>query len=101
MTPKSRSSSPPRPTAATEFRVSEVRDLMWRPGLTVRGKELAGSVRQGMVLRNETGQQVRVLGLVSPSPADIKQGQVSVLLERTQPSPVQPGTMLTEVVAPA
>src|SRR4051794_27271553 len=81
---------------ATSFLVTEVFDLPRRSGLTTRGKTLSGKVRRGMLLRDRNGGQARVLALHFPSPRDLQQQEITIMLERTDPSPVHPNALLTE-----
>lgn len=87
--------APPAP-AATQFLVTRVWDLPDRDGLVTSGKKLAGKLKQGIVLSDEAGRTTRVLALEFLSPRDIATGEVTILLERTRPSPVRPGALLTE-----
>jgi hypothetical protein len=86
------SSTPP----TTSFRVLKVHDLEWRSGLTASGKP-TGKIRRGMVLQDQAGRRVTVLALETPTPADLDRHELTVVLERTDPSPVQPDTLLTVV----
>lgn len=90
----------PKPPASTEFvptsfLVSEVWDLPGRDGLMVSGKTVEGKLRSGMSLRDEAGQVVRVLSLEFLSPRDRALGEVTIMLERTDPSPARRGALLT------
>lgn len=80
---------------ATSFQVTHVFDLPDRDGLLTSGKTLAGKVQPGMVLQDQSGRTARVLALEFLSPRDIRTGEVTVTLERTDPSPVQPSAVLT------
>ena len=80
----------------TSFLVTEVRDHAYRRGLLVSGKTLAGKIEKGMMLRDEAGQQTRVIQLEFLSPRDVERGEVTFLVERTSPSPAQPEAVLTE-----
>jgi hypothetical protein len=79
--------------------VTNVFDLTNRDGLLATGKTLQGKVVQGMTLQDEANRQVRVLALEFLSPRDIAAGEVTILLERTDPSPVQPNAVLTETTS--
>jgi hypothetical protein len=92
--------TPSRPTEAT-FLVTHVWDLPGRDGLTTSGKTLTGKVKTGMTLQNDAGHKTRVLALEFLSPRDIAAGEVTILLERTDPSPVQPQALLTATSPPA
>lgn len=81
----------------TKFLVTRVFDLEGRIGLLASGKTLEGKVREGMVLRDESNRRVRILALEFLSPRDMATGEVTILLERTDPSPVQPDTVLMAV----
>ncbi|HEX3784180.1 MAG TPA: hypothetical protein VHX38_31365 [Pseudonocardiaceae bacterium] len=92
----------PKPSASpdfvpTSFLVAEVWDLPSRDGLMVSGTTLEGKIRSGMTLRGDAGQPVRVLSLEFLSPRDIALGQVTVMVERTNPSPVRRDALLTAV----
>jgi hypothetical protein len=54
----------------------------------------------GMMLQNDAGHNTRVLALEFLSPRDIAAGEVTILLERTDPSPVQPQALLTATSPP-
>jgi hypothetical protein len=86
----------PRPVA-TSFLVTHVFDLPDRDGLLTSGKTLAGKLRPGMVLQDSQMRQARVLTLEFLSPRDVRTGEVTITLERTTPSPVQPSAVLTSV----
>lgn len=86
--------TPSRPTETT-FLVTHVFDLPDREGLSTSGKTLTGKVQEGMTLQNDAGHKTRVLALEFLSPRDIKAGEVTILLERTDPSPVHPHALLT------
>jgi len=75
--------------------VTNVFDLKDRHGLLATG-QMQGRVRPGMTLQDSRNRTVRVLGLEFRSPRDIATGEVTILLERTQPSPVRPDVILTE-----
>ena len=77
--------------------MTNVFDLDDRHGLLVTGKTLEGKVLEGMTLQDESHQQARVLGLEFLSPRDIETGEVTILVERTEPSPVRPDAVLTEI----
>lgn len=86
------------PPAETSFLVSMVWDLPGRDGLLTSGKTLAGKVRRGMVLQDDAGRKIRVLALEFLSPRDVATGEVTILVERTHPSPVRPQALLTATV---
>ena len=83
------------PSAETSFLVSMVWDLPGRDGLLTSGKTLAGKVRRGMVLQDDAGRKARILALEFLSPRDVATGEVTILVERTHPSPVRPQALLT------
>jgi tetratricopeptide (TPR) repeat protein len=83
------------PPAETSFLVSMVWDLPGRDGLLTSGKTLAGKVRRGMVLQDDAGRKTRILALEFLSPRDVATGEVTILVERTHPSPVRPQALLT------
>jgi hypothetical protein len=87
-------------TPATSFLVSEVWDLASRDGLLVSGKTMSGKIRSGMILQDPAGHRTEVLALEFLSPRDIAMGEVTIMVERTQPSPVRPQALLTAVSAP-
>jgi hypothetical protein len=82
---------------ATSFLVTHVFDLPDRDGLLTSGKTLSGKLQPGMILQDSNNLRVRVLALEFLSPRDIRTGEVTITLERTSPSPVQPGVVLTSV----
>jgi hypothetical protein len=99
--PAAASSAPAAPPATpTSFLVTEVWDLPSRDGLMASGRTLAGKIRTGMTLRNDSGHQTRVLALEFLSPRDIAKGEVTITLERTDPSPVRPDAVLTVITSP-
>jgi translation elongation factor EF-G len=81
---------------ATSFLVTHVFDLPDR-GLVTSGKVLSGKLRPGMTLQDSDRLRVRVLALEFLSPRDIRTGEVTITLERTSPSPVQPNAVLTSM----
>lgn len=89
--------APPTKTssAQTTFLVTEVWDLPSRGGLMVSGKTLTGKVRSGMTLRNDAGHTTQVLSLEFLSPRDIANGEVTIMVARTDPSPVHRQALLT------
>jgi hypothetical protein len=89
-------STPP----ATSFLVTEVWDLPSRDGLMVSGKTLTGKLRSGMTLQNSEGHKTEVLALEFLSPRDIAMGEVTIMVERTEPSPIRAEAVLTAISAP-
>jgi hypothetical protein len=83
------------------FSVAKVWDLPSRSGLLASGWVLGGTIEPGAVLANPDGATARVLGVEFQSPRDRETGQVTLLLERTSPSPVAEETTLTSVSSPA
>lgn len=81
----------------TSFLVSEVWDLPTRDGLMVSGKTVMGKLSSGMVLRDEAGHSARVLSLEFLSPRDKALGEVTIMLERTTPTPAHRTALLTAV----
>jgi hypothetical protein len=81
-------------STGTAFVVTRVWDLPDRDGLVTSGKKLTGTLETGLILQNNLGHWTRTLALEFLSPRDIALGEVTILLERTNPSPVQPGTTL-------
>jgi hypothetical protein len=79
---------------ATSFLVTAVWDLPGRAGLMVSGRTLSGKVRSGMTLRDHTGLAAEILALEFLSPRDIAHGEVTIMVQRTNPSPVRPQAML-------
>jgi len=60
------------------------------------GRVLSGVISKGTVLRDETsGAQTTVLAVEFLTPADREAGRRTLLLERTTPSPVVEGRVLT------
>ena len=82
---------------ATSFLVTNVFNLNDRDGLFATGKTIRGKVREGMVLQDDSHRQTRVLSLELRSPRDLATGEITILLERSQPNPVQPNSVLTEI----
>ena len=83
---------------STTFVVTHVFDLESREGLLVSGAVPQGKLQQGMLLRDDTtGARAQVLALEFLSPRDIRTGEVTILLERTSPSPARPGATLTAI----
>lgn len=71
------------------FSIEEVFDLRQRAGLLASGKFLEGEVLKEMTLQDEkTGRTVKVLALEFQTPRDRREGWTTLLLERTDPSPV-------------
>ena len=87
--------APSKPTE-TSFLVTHVWDLAYRDGLLVSGRTLAGKVKVGMTLRDDAGHQARILALEFLSPRDIRTGEVTILVARTDPSPAREHAVLTE-----
>jgi hypothetical protein len=81
---------------ATSFVVTHVFDLPNRDGLLVSGKATEGKLAAGMVLRDGSGRSMRVLALEFLSPRDVRMGEVTITLERTDP-PVRPNAVLRTV----
>jgi hypothetical protein len=84
-------------TQPATFLVALVFDLEGRDGLLVSGKTLDGKVRKGMTLENDSRQRAQVLQLEFLSPRDVAEGEVTILLERTDPSPARPQATLRAV----
>jgi WD40 repeat protein len=80
--------------AEVSFLVTRVRDHAYRDGLLVSGQRLTGRLRQGMVLQDRAGRRTRVLALEFLSPRDVALGEVTIQVERTDPSPAQPHAVL-------
>ncbi|HEX5120528.1 MAG TPA: hypothetical protein VFW65_35565 [Pseudonocardiaceae bacterium] len=92
--------APPAAPTETSFLVTDVWDLPSRDGLLTSGKTLTGKIRTGMTLRDDAGHQTSVLALEFLSPRDIANGEVTVMLERTDPSPVRLNAVLTATTSP-
>lgn len=89
--------APPTPTRPeTMFLVTQVEDHEDRHGLLVTGKTLTGKIEVGMTLHDVAGHQTRVIQLEDSVP---KRGEVTILVERTTPSPAQPQAVLTTMPA--
>jgi hypothetical protein len=74
------------------FSIEKVFDLPARGGLLALGTVLEDVIPTGMVLQDETtGARTTVLGLEFHSPP----GRTTLVLERTDPSPVIEGRVLT------
>jgi hypothetical protein len=86
-------STPP----ATSFLVTHVFDLTSRDGLLASGRTLEGKIVEGMILQDRDNRQVRVLALEFLSPRDLATGEVTIMLERTDPTPVRADAVLTSV----
>jgi hypothetical protein len=82
---------------AIRFVVANVWDLSSRSGLLASGWVIGGPIEPGAVLRGDYGATTRVLGLELQSPADRRTGQLTYVLERTDPSPVVADATLTVV----
>lgn len=83
---------------STTFVVTHVFDLETQDGLLVSGAVRQGKLQQGMRLQDDTtGAMAQVLALEFLSPRDIATGEVTILLERTSPSPARPGVTLTAI----
>jgi hypothetical protein len=79
-----------------QFEVIEVYDIPARGGLLVVGREMGGSARRGMVLRDSaTGSTYAVLGVEFPTPRGMREGLVTIVVERTGARP-DPKAVLTE-----
>lgn len=85
----------------TSFLVTKVWDLPDRDGLVTSGRKLSGKLKAGMTLQNESGLSTTILALEFLSPRDIALGEVTILLERTNPSPVKPQALLKATSNPA
>lgn len=85
------------PPETAIFLVTQVFDLAGRRGLLVSGRTLEGKVRKGMVLQDDSHRQARVLELEFLSPRDVATGEVTILLERTEPSPAHENAILWTV----
>jgi hypothetical protein len=85
------------PTPNASFLVTLVLDLPDWDGLMVSGKPLEGKVQQGMLLQDSAQRSALVLNLEFLSPRDIRTGEVTIEMERTDPSPIRPGAVLTAV----
>jgi hypothetical protein len=78
-----------------QFSIEEVFDLRSRGGLLAVGRVVAGRISAGMTLQDpSTGQRVRVLGVEFLTPKARQLGRTTLVLERTSPTPVQPGRVL-------
>jgi hypothetical protein len=77
------------------FSVERMYDLASREGLLVSGWILGGVITPGMTLGDGAGLQTTVLTVEFESPEDRRTGQTTMLLERTTPSPVAIGSVLT------
>jgi len=78
------------------FSIETVFDLPHRGGLLASGTLLEGEITRGAVLRDEaTGMRTTVLGVEFETPADRRTGRTTLLLERTVPTPVVVGRVLT------
>lgn len=76
------------------FSVERMYDLADEKGLLASGWILGGDISPGMVLGDGTGARTTVLAIEFESPEDRRTGQITLLLERTTPSPVRLGTVL-------
>ncbi len=79
-----------------QFLIEEIVDLPSRGGLVVTGKVLAGRISAGETLRDAvTGATAAVLGLEFETPKDRAANRTSLVVERTSPTPVAVGRILT------
>jgi len=81
------------------FLIEKVYDLPHRT-LLISGIPLHGVMEPEMVLGDGTGATAKVLGIEFQSPTDRKLGLVTLAMERSTPSPVAVGTVLTVQEAP-
>jgi hypothetical protein len=77
------------------FSVRDVVDLKSRGGLLATGKVLDGAVAAGAVLSDGAGRAVEVLGVEFMTPRNRAEGTVTLVLQRTDPSPVITGALLS------
>ena len=78
-----------------QFLIEEVTDLRSRGGLLVSGKVLAGQISTGETLRDAvTGATARVLGVEFETPQDRTLNRITLVVERTDPTPVAVGRIL-------
>ena len=77
------------------FSVSSVADLRSRGGLLATGTVLDGVIAAGAVLSDEAGHAVEVLGVEFMTPRNRAEGTVTLVLQRTEPSPVVAGAVLS------
>lgn len=79
-----------------QFLIEEVFDLPSRGGLLVTGEVLAGRISGGETLRDAvTGVTATVLGVEFGTPKSLAENRVTLVVERTQPTPVAVGRILT------
>ena len=81
------------------FLIEKVYDLPHRT-LLISGIPLRGVMEPEMVLGDGTGATAKVLGIDFQSPTDRRLGLVTLAVERSTPSPVAVGTVLTVQDAP-
>src|SRR5690606_31865787 len=85
-------------TSRASFSVEQVFDIPQRAGLLALGRVLHGVISKGMVLHDEaTGARTTVLGIELIHPPETEPGRMTLLLERTEPTPVVQGRVLTSV----
>ncbi|WP_203833049.1 hypothetical protein [Actinoplanes regularis] len=78
-----------------QFLIEEITDLASRGGLLVSGKVLAGVITTGETLRDAvTGESAKVLGVEFETPRSRRMGWVTLVVERTNPTPVFVGRIL-------
>lgn len=81
---------------AAQFLIEEVWDIPTRGGLLASGKLLAGRISAGATLRDAvTGVTAAVLGVEFETPADRELDRTTLVVERTDPTPVVVGRVLT------
>ena len=81
---------------SAQFLIEEVIDLRSRGGLLVSGKVLAGQISMGETLRDSaSGVTAKVLGMEFETPADRAANRTTLVVERTDPTPVAVGRVLT------
>jgi hypothetical protein len=81
---------------AVQFLIEEVFDLPSRGGLLVSGKVLAGRISAGERLQDAvTGATATVLALEFPTPASRAANTITLVVERTDPTSVVVGRILT------
>lgn len=83
-------------TPMVRFSVEKVFDLPQRGGLLALGTVLEGEIAKGTVLQDATtGARTTVLGIELLTPPGPGSDRKTLVLERTAPSPVVEGRVLT------
>jgi hypothetical protein len=82
-------------TEAAQFLIEEVADLTGRGGLLVTGRVLSGRIARGDILRDATTSvAATVLGVEFETPRTRALNLTTLVVERTDPTPVSVGRIL-------